>query len=468
MSKTIITAASLAAVLAVSGYAVADIADVAPGVLTDEPRPPTPAPFPTPQVQPLPQVDNIQTELADSAAPPDSAALTTAIQNILGGTAGNAGGLGPSYSVLVQDALTGKDVVTLNADNALVPASVVKILTSVAAVAELGPDWRAETVVTTGQNADEIVLRGGGDVLLAAGAGNPQQASGYAGLGDLAAIVAENLRAQGTTTVSVVIDDSNFTGPTMAPEWKQQDVTAGFIAPVTALAVDAGRVVPGRYAKRHLDPGLAAAGDFVTQLKQRGINVPSAPQRQERSGSSNVLGKVRSAPLSDVATYVLQTSDNTAAEALARHVARKRGAGVSFAESGQTIGAVLKDLGVATNGLVLSDGSGMSKSSRVSARTIAQSLALAAGNEHTSTRTVVTGLPVAGVQGTLAERFGAQPHAKGVARAKTGTLSGVTALAGVVRTSQGRLLTYAILADQVPNTASGRKTSDQIVGTLAQ
>nr|BFE84648.1 hypothetical protein GCM10020093_072490 [Planobispora longispora] len=59
-------------------------------------------------------------------------------------------------------------------------------------------------------------------------------------------------------------------------------------------------------------------------------------------------------------------------------------------------------------------------------------------------------MPVAGFTGTLGHRFGKSDSAYGLVRAKTGTLDGVSTLAGVTTTKDGRLVAFAFMADDVP------------------
>jgi D-alanyl-D-alanine carboxypeptidase/D-alanyl-D-alanine-endopeptidase (penicillin-binding protein 4) len=89
------------------------------------------------------------------------------------------------------------------------------------------------------------------------------------------------------------------------------------------------------------------------------------------------------------------------------------------------------------------------------------------GDEHPDLAGVVTGLAVAGWSGTLADRYDdpAMAAAAGVVRAKSGTLAGVHALAGVVLTADGQLLAFALLANEAPD--SIRTQLDRVVASLA-
>ncbi|MDR2723498.1 MAG: D-alanyl-D-alanine carboxypeptidase, partial [Cellulomonadaceae bacterium] len=84
-------------------------------------------------------------------------------------------------------------------------------------------------------------------------------------------------------------------------------------------------------------------------------------------------------------------------------------------------------------------------------------------------RELANGLPLANLTGTLAARYGGQNPARGWARAKTGSLPGVTALTGTVITSQDRMLLFAVVADQAPQGGQwgARVALDNFIGSLA-
>jgi D-alanyl-D-alanine carboxypeptidase/D-alanyl-D-alanine-endopeptidase (penicillin-binding protein 4) len=121
--------------------------------------------------------------------------------------------------------------------------------------------------------------------------------------------------------------------------------------------------------------------------------------------------------------------------------------------------------------VLLSDGSGLSRLDRVQPGALTRLLASTAGPDRDRLFPVLSGLPVAGFDGTLEERFrnGPAVSAAGVVRAKTGTLNGVSALAGLVRTRGGRLLAFDITADSVPvgSTLASQVALDRLAASLA-
>jgi serine-type D-Ala-D-Ala carboxypeptidase/endopeptidase (penicillin-binding protein 4) len=116
------------------------------------------------------------------------------------------------------------------------------------------------------------------------------------------------------------------------------------------------------------------------------------------------------------------------------------------------------------------DGSGLAAGDRLSAAAVARTVRLVAGPAHPALHAVVAALPVAAWSGTLADRYDhpRSQAAAGVVRAKTGTLSGVATLAGLVHDRDGRLLAFAFLADHTGPTLPAEAALDALVSRLAR
>jgi D-alanyl-D-alanine carboxypeptidase/D-alanyl-D-alanine-endopeptidase (penicillin-binding protein 4) len=170
---------------------------------------------------------------------------------------------------------------------------------------------------------------------------------------------------------------------------------------------------------------------------------------------------------------MLADSDNVVAEALARQVAIARDLPGSFQGAAKASVQAVEDLGLPTQGLVLADGSGLSRTNRIPPALLTALLAKAADGSRPELGGIFAGLPVAAWSGTLDDRFGAADAkaAAGTVRAKTGTLTRVSAMSGVVTTAEGRVLAFAVLLDGVPAglpaTQAAQAAIDRIAAALA-
>lgn len=412
--------------------------------------------------------------LDDAAPAPSAARLTSELGRLL-----DSGALGGAVAAQVVDLTDGEVLLARSADRGAVPASSAKILTAVAVLSLRGPDSTLATRVVD-SSSSEITLVGGGDVLLALGAGDPDAVVGRGGLDDLARATAARLVAAGRTSVALGLDDTLFTGPAVSPSWRPGDVTGGFVAPVAALAVDSGNATPGRRPEpgrpfaRSADPAMVAASAFAAALTRHGVTVTGTPSRRTTPSALDapVLAEVRSARLADLVEHALTDSDNTSAEALARLVAVSSNHPATFAGAGEAILDRLVLLGAIPDGQAgqqLAGGSGLGQGYALTPQTLVAALRLAASPEHPELSAVLSGLPVAGASGTLADRFETGPArtARGAVRAKTGTLTGASSLTGTVVDADGRLLAFAVLADKVTSTEAARDGLDLVAATLA-
>jgi D-alanyl-D-alanine carboxypeptidase/D-alanyl-D-alanine-endopeptidase (penicillin-binding protein 4) len=384
-----------------------------------------------------------------------------------------APGLGKHVGIAVADPAAPALLFDDHAADASAPASTNKVVTSVAALGALGPDRQFATRVVQGAGSGSpaaIVLVGAGDPTLSTQP--PSADPGYqpASLDDLAARTAAALQAKGVNSVTLGYDASVFAGPGLNPTWSP-DYTDGNVAPVSGLTVDEGRIRPADdLSPRVADPAGAAAAAFAGRLAAHGVQVTGKPTAAA-AGSGAELARATSPRLADLVEHMLTVSDNDLAEALARQVALADGKPATFDGGVAAVRDELGRLGVDLTGLNVLDGSGLSREDRVTPAFLVRVLSTAAADSHPDLRAALTGLPVAGFTGTLAEdgRYTTPPSVAGagLVRAKTGSLTGVVTLAGLVRDNSGQLLVFALMADEAPDAATARAAVDRLATTLA-
>jgi D-alanyl-D-alanine carboxypeptidase/D-alanyl-D-alanine-endopeptidase (penicillin-binding protein 4) len=373
--------------------------------------------------------------------------------------------LGARVSAQVADVATGAVLFDHGAGNLATPASTAKLLTATALLAVRSADDRLRTRVVAGARPGEVVLVGAGDPTLSAAA--PGQPTPFAGAARLSDLAVQLRKAAPAKITRVVVDANRYTGPRIGPGWDPTDVDGGFVAPITALMADVGRVVPADKSVRSPAPDLAAGRAFAARL---GLPADAVSRGNAKPGAA-VLAEVTSAPLSRLVEQMLLESDNVLAEALARQVAVAEKLPASFAGAAGAVRRVLGRLGVPTAGLQLVDGSGLSPQDKVTPAALVAVLRTVASVDHPALHALVPGLPVAGYDGTLDERYHTGPSAvaAGSVRAKTGTLTGVSSLAGIVADADGRLLVFAFLADAVDGgTLPAEAALDESAAALAR
>ena len=367
-----------------------------------------------------------------------------------------SGSYGVAVADLTQDGLSYES----SAHTALTPASTLKIMTAIASLDALGAEHTFTTsVVSTAQ--DQIVLVGGGDPLLASTDDSYSAAStiDLPTTADLAAKTAAALQARGVTQVSVGYDDSLFAGDVWHPDWAEGD--REFVAPIGALSLDEGADVAGT------DSGSATvAAKFCEQLAAAGIEITGEATAASADGGEE-LAKVESVPLGLVVQEMLTHSDNFIAEMLLRQLAIADGHEASFTGGTEALTDRLTELGLWDDGQYLADGSGLSMNDKITPAALVEALQLAYQRPELSA--VLAGLPVASSTGTTASRFADDQSAaaRGVVRAKTGTLDSVSSLAGYTMTTDGALIVFALMGNGLPTDQDVRTWFDQAAAALA-
>jgi len=394
----------------------------------------------------------------DSQAPlPTESGVSTALSPLL-----HAQALGPHFTASVVDVSTGQSIYSSEQDAGMTPASTTKIVTAATVLAARGPAYRIQTRVVAGAQPGEVVIVGGGDPTLAV-----FPTSYYPGAPRIDDLAAQVKQALGDTApTKVIYDTSLYQGSGIGPGWDSDATTGGSGAVITPLMTEGGRTKSQPYSDRYAQPDVQAAQAFAKALgvPANAVAAGTAPQ------GARELGKVESAPLARLVEFMLQESDNVLADSLARQVALAKNQPASFEGAASAMKGVLEELGLPVTGYGLFDGSGFSRNDRLSPALLTGILAMAARADRGDLHAIFSGLPVAAYSGTLAKRYTKSQEgaaAAGLVRAKTGTLTGVNSLAGILVDADGRTLAFAFMADQTTNANQAVTALDRVAAALA-
>ena len=344
-----------------------------------------------------------------------------------------------------------------NPDLGVLPASTMKLLTETAVLAGIDPASRLSTPVVglAGPDAAGVVngdlwLVGGGDPVLGT---LPYRASFRRQPRLITAIevLADRLVAAGVRRVTgrIIGDDGRYERVRYLPSWPARYIAGNETGPLSSLSVNDGferwgpRTVPFR------DPAAGAAGVLNELLRQRGVRVDHPPASGAFPKGVVEVASVASPTIAELVRQMLLDSDNSTAELLLRELGL-RVHGVGTTDAGRrAVVETLQKMGLPMQGVRVVDASGLDRGNRVTCRFLVALLT------HAPTRALTAeSLPVAAQSGTLYRRFLATPVA-GHVRAKTGTIRGVSGLAGYADGSGGRPLTFAYIQN---NTGAGHGT----------
>lgn len=350
----------------------------------------------------------------------------------------------------------GEDLFVKDPDEPLTPASLQKLATAQAALLALGPDYTYRTTAIAqdlpagGVLGGDLYLLGGGDPLLATveyAALLEAQGAEPTVLDDLAA----DLTAEGLTRIEggVIAVAHRYDDAGSVDSWPAEWVAAGDAGTLNPVALNQGYQTPeGILATAGLlpepEPAIRTAVLFDDMLEARDVRIPHRPgtAAPDEDFSDYVeLGWIESAPLSSYLRFMLSESDNTTAELLLKEI------GLAWSGTGSTIDGAVATLALlseeAERTLLVfqpADGSGLSPQNQLTCRQAADILEIGGPDGGA----LGSYLPVVGESGTVRYRF-ADSTAVGRVRAKTGSLPGVSSLAGFATGSDGRPITFAAI-----------------------
>lgn len=322
-------------------------------------------------------------------------------------------------SIYIHDLDANRNIISHNADVPVVPASVMKCVTT-AALQEVMPYTTSLiTNVLTEGSVEKGTLRGN---LVVLGCGDPSLADGrHTDHPDFIAMIAAALRERGIKTIEgqIVVDDSRFAAPATPDSWEKADLTQAY-----GTGCHAFNFAANASGKRAVEnPAEIFKTRLTEALQTRGITLSTTAQ-PAAGGKRELLVKYESPVLGQLMQSCMFRSDNLYAEAFMRLFGVKSGTDGGYKSSAQAAASYWKMKGLPTDGITIADGSGLSRSNRLTATFLGNVL-----NMMMWDPTYVSFFPLVGEEGTVKNFMKSTPLASYLA-VKTGSMNGIQSYAG--------------------------------------
>lgn len=216
-----------------------------------------------------------------------------------------------------------------------------------------------------------------------------------------------------------------------------------------------------------MNPELYFLSLFSRKLDEKGISITGNFGTKSVPDSAVYLTSFFR-PIKDVLKKINKKSYNLGAEMILYALSESKGCSPASASEGiKKIDSLLYAAGFDSTDYRMTDGSGVSRYNLLSASMLNELLKFIYYNEKKLFPVFLELFPVAGIDGTLENRM-RYTSAYGRVKAKTGTLSGVSSLAGYVFSKSGNIFSFAILMQNyIGQSASFRKIQDEICSLLA-
>lgn len=322
-----------------------------------------------------------------------------------------------SSAFLVVDLQNNETLVEHNADKPLVPASIMKCVTTATLLDKMSEDDRFVTGVYLTGPMEDGVLKGN---LLVEGSGDPSLNSRHIeGNTDICNEIAGALDAKGIREIEgrIVVDENLWSGPSVPPSWASGDLPHAYGTGSHGLNFEDN----ASGSRSVANPAGVFDSRLRAALSRKGIKVAGESLREEER---ELLMEHLSVSLDEIMRSCMMRSDNQYAEALLRQY------GVTTGGEGNTQEAASKEMKywkhrkAPMEGVNIVDGSGLSRQNRVTARFMAHVLAERADNPY-----YASFFPLAGQEGTL-RRFLVDTPLEGYVAMKTGSMNGIQCYAG--------------------------------------
>ncbi|WP_445243160.1 MULTISPECIES: D-alanyl-D-alanine carboxypeptidase/D-alanyl-D-alanine endopeptidase [unclassified Microcoleus] len=419
------------------------------------------------------------------------------------------------WGILIQPLSSTATLYSRDAQKYFIPASNAKLLTTAAALQKLGADFRIKTSVYSGENGSLYVAGRGDPSIAEAQLKSLAQQLKQRGISQVNQLIGDDSYFQGSAVnpnwewedaqagygapVNSLIFNQNaidlllspqalgqplkvtFAEPKLANQWQVQnnsvtvaqnesefiEIGREFDRPIIRVS---GQLQVGAEPESAYVAVVNPANNFLQYFQQalaaEGIPVKQALVASASRNLNQELATVESPPLAELVKETNRESNNLYAEVLLRLLGKVTGKmPVPQEDTGESglkeLKTALTQLGVNPNSYRLADGSGLSRHNLISPEALVQTLRLMANSPAASIYR--QSLPIAGESGTLKNRFKITPNRVNL-QAKTGTMSGVSALSGYIEVPNYEPLVFSIIVNQSDlSTAKMRSATDEIV-----
>lgn len=322
-----------------------------------------------------------------------------------------------SVAVLIVDLSDGKVAGGYNSSKPLIPASIMKCVTTATLLEEVGEDWKYSTKIFLTGKVKEDVLEGN---VIVEGSADPSLGSVHEpSSGNLIAEIVNALVNKGIKKIAgkIKVDESRFSGPSVNPLWATADLPHSY-----GTGSHGFNYEDNASGKRSVsDPSAVFISRLESALTASGIEVENNDIEDKKRKELMVHS---SAPVDEIMRSCMMRSDNQFAEALQRTYSMCKGGDGSTKDGASKTVAYWKGKHLPTEGVVIVDGSGLSRSNRMTADFMGELLAQMSTNPH-----YASFFPLAGQEGTL-RRFLAGTSLEGYVAMKTGSMNGIQCYAG--------------------------------------
>lgn len=346
-----------------------------------------------------------------------------------------------TVGLMVYDLTADSVIFKYNEKQLMRPASTLKMMVAVAALDRLGDGYEYETgLYMTGEVTDSVLdgdlyCKGGFDPVF--------------GQRDLSVFV-DSVRSLGVDTIrgNLYADLSMKDADRLGEGWCWDDDN-----PVLTPLLINGK------------DGFVE--EFKSRLHRAGITV-EGEVKEARTPSDAIRKCTVKRAVKDILPRMMKKSDNLYSESLFYHLAASRvhSATVTAKDGRRMMNRLIEKLGYDASDYYIADGSGLSLYNYVSPELEVAFLKYAYRHDRIYVP-LYASMPIAGMDGTLDDRM-RRGYARGNVHAKTGTVTGVSGLAGYCTAANGHVLCFSIINMGIRHASSGRRFQDSVCEALCR